>query len=169
MPPGNEFTRFVSYEKKQLSVNKNAGYQCYAGTCYHAEQWAEKAIKEKMVEYSISYSKTHSVGKLVTTLANRKQLDKNDVKYTEALCAGQMLDDIYKQVLYPSEDVNQTKRITRKKAEDSEAAAKTVITWLASIDKANSRSKKSSNKKPINTEKNSRNGAVKRKKSQSLK
>lgn len=43
--PKYNFHRYIGYDRKQLAVNKVSGYESYAGTCFHSQQRAEKALQ----------------------------------------------------------------------------------------------------------------------------
>lgn len=40
------FNPYIHLERRQIGVNRRSGYQTYTGTCYYAQQYAEKMLKE---------------------------------------------------------------------------------------------------------------------------
>lgn len=129
----SEFERFVGYEIRQLKVNKDADLQCYAGTCYHAEQYAEKTLKARMQDFGIGFKYIHDPGKLVQALAVGTCQRLDDKWYIEAYDAAKALDLIYRVVRYPNHSEGVPTKVTRRMAEKALKDADTVVTWANSI------------------------------------
>lgn len=129
----SEFERFVGYEKRQLKVNKDAGLQSFAGTCYPAEQYAEKTIKARLDDFGIQFRPIHNPGKLIQALAIGTGQRLDDERYLEAYNAAMALDVIYRVVRYPDDSEGVPTRVTRRMAEKSLNDARIVVDWANSL------------------------------------
>lgn len=129
------FSRYIAYEKRQLDVNETAQYQSYAGTCYHAEQYAEKVIKAKYDELGLNYKKNHQTDSLIRKLAESIGTDLDGKEYTKAEDAATSLALYYKKVRYPPDNpYDPLPRITKASARKCVSDAKTVVKWIDGID-----------------------------------
>lgn len=126
------FRRFINYERRQLKVNEAAGFQSYAGTCYHSEQYAEKVLKEKLAELDVTPRRTHDLNELLMTIAYRLGLDTDasDFKAIEKNCAD--LSDMYHRSRYP--DFRwENSIITKRMATRSVRQADEIVAWVRSL------------------------------------
>jgi len=91
-----QYRRFAEDDFKQLEINMGEGFAPYQSTCVHAQQYAEKMLKEKQVEFGMDPRFEHN---LVTIL---NELSVNGLPITEDIYSkASILSNYYMTARYP--------------------------------------------------------------------
>ena len=127
------YQRFIAFEKEQISVNESKLHRNYAATCYHAEQYAEKVLKEKLWLFRERFFKTHSLVFLARDLASCYGIPSDDTEFRKVLESCYSLDDLYQKSRYPSTVDSKNRTFSEKVARKAIVDADFIVKWVKSL------------------------------------
>lgn len=127
------YRRFIGFERNQISVNMSREYQDYAATCYHAEQYAEKVLKDKLWLFRERFFKTHSLAFLAKDLASCYGIQSDDDDFRKVLERCHSLDDLYQKSRYPSTVDSKNRVFSEKVAQKAVKDAEFIVGWVHSL------------------------------------
>ena len=127
------YLKFMHYERRQLDVNSRNGMESYAGTCYHAEQLAEKTLKDKLWEFEADYRMIHNLRQLATDLAAYYGVDPQSDDYRDIIERCLRLDDLYQKSRYPSRIESKEKKFSSRIASNAMRDAYAICDWADSL------------------------------------
>ena len=108
-------------------------YQDYAATCYHAEQYAEKVLKDKLWLFRERFFKTHSLAFLAKDLASCYGIQSDDDDFRKVLERCHSLDDLYQKSRYPSTADSKNRVFSEKVAQKAVKDAEFIVEWVHSL------------------------------------
>ena len=127
------YRRFISFEKNQIDINSGKGYKNFAATCYHAEQYAEKVIKDRLWLFRDGFFKTHRISFLVKDLASCYYIPSDDRDFLKILDKCYSLENLYMRSRYPSTVDSKNQVFSRKVAAKAVKDANDIVEWVHSL------------------------------------
>lgn len=124
------YRRFACFERDQIDVNVDADYRAYAASCYHAEQYAEKVIKDRLWCFKSEFYRIHKLSVLATDLALCYGIKESDPVMKDILERCYNLDDLYQRSRYPSYSEKKEKVFNRRIAERAVSDAEYIVAWV---------------------------------------
>lgn len=118
------FRAYAEVDRDQLEVNARDGYRSTANSsCVHAQQYVEKMIKEKIVEFGGDPPRIHN---LVSLMAEFEATSGIQAPEDIQLCLS-TLNSYYFEMRYPDEDIVIA---TTEMAEIAHEYANATVAWL---------------------------------------
>ena len=111
---------------EQMVQNKQFDFFPYIPTCTHAQQYAEKMAKEKLVELGINPDHIHKITVLLTELSNLTQIDVP----ARLIEGAAKLDIYYFSTRYPSENMI---IVGQETAEEAFTISVEIVEWIESL------------------------------------
>lgn len=129
----DRFWRHIGYERRQLEVNGSHELESYAGTCYHAQQFSEKMMKQKLEDFGAKNKNTHNLSHLANNLAFLSGTDLESAENRFITEACQNLTQWYGESRYPSDDEEVEPEVTLSMARVSMQYAHLIADWVDSL------------------------------------
>lgn len=127
------FKPFIRFERRQLDVNERNGYESYAGTCFHAHQYAEKVLKDKLLEFGARNIRVHRTYSLFEDLVFLIGDDAASPRYSRLMDACHTLDRVYGSSRYPGENHYLPDDFTEGFAREICDEAYAIVGWASSL------------------------------------
>ena len=122
------FRRRALDDYHTLQLLASNGFEPANTVCFHAQQYAEKMVKEKMTQLNIPVPKFHSI----TVLLNILNEDGGIVAPADIVFAAGNLESIYITSRYPDDD-GQIVELSPETAENAYDYAISIVNWLESF------------------------------------
>lgn len=121
-----EFRSKAEIDLRQILRNEPYGYDPYESTCVHAQQYAEKMLKEALVILGRDPNFIHSLETLVGEVSDASGIDAP----SDIVMYASTLDQYYINVRYPSRT---SVYVDAEVAEEAFLYAKAIVEWSESI------------------------------------
>lgn len=120
------FRTYAEVDRDQLEVNARDGYKSTANSsCVHAQQYVEKMIKEKIVEFGGDPPRIHNLVSLMTVFEELSGIQApNDIQLYIST-----LNSYYFEMRYPDDGIVIA---TTEMAEIAHEYADSTVAWLES-------------------------------------
>ncbi len=121
-----DYRRFAEVDYRQLEINKQHGFEPAESTCIHSQQYVEKMIKEKLVQFGQDPRFDHDLSVLLSLLSDAGVKISEDI-----LMKASILSGYYLAARYPG-----TKKLEfgEETAEEAYNSAMEIVSFLDSID-----------------------------------
>ena len=127
------FSGFAKTDYEQYTQNKECHHnEPFASTCYHAQQYAEKSLKDAISACGGSFSPTHNLTKLVRNLSLLTNTDMTDSEYNDIMRRSSFLTRLYDDSRYPNTH-GRDRTFTVDDAETATDDAEIIARWAESL------------------------------------
>lgn len=119
------FRAYADEDRYQLEVNRHDGYGAANSTCVHAQQYVEKMIKEKIVEFGGDPPRTHN---LLSLMSELEAMSGYEAPPDIIFCMS-TLNGYYFNLRYPDKTII---KASPEMAEVAHEYAEAIVSWLES-------------------------------------
>lgn len=119
------FRRMAESDLAQMELNRNRGLSPYPSTCFHAQQYAEKVAKDRIVDFGATPKKTNDVVSLMRTLCRLAGVDAPEWAVEDAT----LLNGCYLRCVRPEAG----RDVSAEDAEQACEAALRLVAWMDSL------------------------------------
>lgn len=127
----SSFWRFIGYDRRQLEVNRRYRFESYSGTVFHAQQFAEKIMKQKLKLAGAENIRTHNLCALVAALCDYC-IDPREKDLSEVEDACRTLSAGYISCRYPVPGADPMV-LDEKTARYAMQCASVITAWVGTL------------------------------------
>lgn len=124
--------RYIGYDRRQVEINTEHGYEPYAMTCYHSHQIAEKTLKDALSAFGREKARGHNLEYLVRDLAIRARAETRTATFKQIQEYCRVLDPYYEGARYPPDDETDLE-FTEEMAIEAVEASESIRQWVDSL------------------------------------